>query len=151
MNRPLARDGSIEAHADPRRRRQARRYLGEFLPAMLGYVLAVPLSLVLLQHIAMPTALKFVVALLPMLPAWFGLRAVLRHLRRLDELEQRIQTQAIGVASLSVGMLTFALGFLQIAGLLPKVAGLLLWVLPAMIAVWGVAVGVISYRYRHGQ
>lgn len=139
------------AGVDLRRRAQARRYLGEFLPAMLGYVLAVPVSLLLLLNVPMASALKVPVALLPMLPALLALRAVLRHLRRLDELERRVQVEAIGVASLLVGMGTFALGFLQNVQLLPAPPGLMLWVFPAMIAVWGVAVAVITRRYRDGR
>ncbi len=125
-----------------------RLYLREFIPAMVGYTLAVPISITLLLTVPMPWAAKLVVALLPVVPMLFVVRAILRNLQRLDELQQRIQTQAIGVASTLVGTLTFAVGFLQNARLLPSPPWLMLWVLPLMIGVWGVAVALISRRYR---
>lgn len=126
------------------------RYLREFLPAMAGYVLSVPVSIALMLTVELPPAAKVLVALLPVLPMLLVVWAILRNLQRLDELQQRIQTQAICVASSVVGMLTFALGFLQNAGLLPSPRWVMLWVLPVMIWVWGVATAVIARRYRGG-
>jgi ABC-type transport system involved in cytochrome bd biosynthesis fused ATPase/permease subunit len=125
-----------------------RRYLREFLPAMAGYTLSVPISITLLLTAKLSPAVKVLVALLPVLPMVLVVWAILRNLQRLDELQQRIQTQAICVASTLVGMLTFALGFLQNARLLPSPPWVMLWVLPVMIWVWGVATAVIARRYR---
>jgi hypothetical protein len=125
----------------------SRRYLREFVPAMAGYVLSVPISITLLLRVELSPAVKVLVALLPVLPMLLVVWAILRNLQRLDELQQRIQTQAICVASTLVAMLTFALGFLQNAGLLPSPPWVMLWVLPVMIWVWGVATAVISRRY----
>lgn len=125
-----------------------RQFMREFFPAMAGYMVLLPASIVLLQHFAMPAALKTLVVLLPVLPMLLVLRAMLRLLRGLDELQQRIQLQAMGITCAVVGSGTFAIGFLQGAELIPVLPGQLLWVLPAMFAVWGVALGFISRSYR---
>ncbi len=133
----------------PERMRPAQmRYLREFFPAMAGYVVLLPVSILLLKHVAMPVPLRVVVVLLPVLPILLVLRAMTRLLQGLDELQQRIQLQAMGVTCAVVGAGTFALGFLQGAELVPLFRGELIWVLPAMFAVWGVTAGAISYRYR---
>lgn len=125
-----------------------RRYLREFVPAMLAYMIVLPISIVLLQQFTMPTAMKVLVVLLPVLPMLLVVRAILRHMLRMDELWQRIQMHAVGVTCGLVGTATFALGFLQGARLVPSFAGEMIWVLPGMLGVWGVATPIISYRYQ---
>lgn len=124
------------------------RYVREFFPAMLGYMILLPISVLLLKHVAMPAALKAVVVLLPVLPILLVMRAMTRLLRGLDELQQRIQLQAMGMTCAIVGAGTFALGLLQGADLVPIFKDQIVWVLPATFAVWAVVVAVISRRYR---
>ncbi len=126
----------------------ARRYLREFLPAMLGYVIVLPLSIVLLLRAGLPTAGKVAVALLPVLPMVFVVRAMLRHMLRQDELQQRIELQAVAITCAVVGMATFSLGFLQNVRLLPSPPWAMLWVLPLMIGVYGVVRFLLARRYR---
>jgi hypothetical protein len=127
----------------------ARHYLRDFIPAMVGYTLALPISITLLLRVPMPLLLRVAAALLPMLPMVFVVRAIVRHVQRIDELQQRIQIQAIAIASVLVGMLTFGVGFLQNARLLPSPPWLMLWVLPCMIWTWGLASALIARRFRH--
>lgn len=115
---------------------------------MVGYIIVLPISIVLMQKFAMPTAMKLLVVLLPVLPMLLVVCAILRHMARMNELWQRIQMQAVGVTCGLVGTVTFALGFPQGARLVPSFAGEMIWVLPAMLGVWGVATSIISYRYQ---
>ncbi|HEY8682403.1 MAG TPA: hypothetical protein VIM06_04470, partial [Rhodanobacter sp.] len=108
-----------------------KRYLRDFIPAMAAYMIVLPISIVLLRQFAMPTAMKALVVLLPVLPMLLVVRAIMRHMQRLDELQQRIQIQAVGMTCALVGTATFALGFLQGAGLVRSFAGEMVWVLPA--------------------
>lgn len=125
-----------------------RQFMRDFFPAMAGYMILLPGSIVLVRQFAMSPALKALVVLLPVLPMLLVVRAMVRLLRGLDELQQRIQLQALGVTCAVVASVTFAIGFLQGADLLPVLSGQLVWVLPAMLGVWGVAVGLISRGYR---
>jgi len=66
--------------------------------------------------------------------------------RKLDELGQRIQLQAIAIAFAASAALFSAYGMLSRAGL-PAV-DLGLWAWPVMAVLWGVAVFVVQRRYR---
>ena len=133
----------------PERLRPAQmRYIREFFPAMGGYVILLPVSILLLKHVPMPVPLKVIVVLLPALPILLVMRAMTRLLRGLDELQQQIQLQAMGLTCAIIGAGTFALGLLQGAQLVPVFHDQIVWVLPATFAVWGLVVAVISHRYR---
>jgi hypothetical protein len=82
-----------------------------------------------------------------MVPVAFVVRAMVRLVLASDELERRIQLEAISIASLTVGLLAFSAGFLQAAGLLHLEAGLML-VLPALFGVYGLASWWARRRYR---
>lgn len=118
-------------------RQAGHRYLREFFPAMLAYVVVLFASQAMLGHVEnMP--LRIGVLLLPMIPVALVLRAMLHLLMGSDELEQRLQLQAIAITAMSVGLISFTGGFLEIAGLLP-LDNPLIWVLPMMFAIYGVA------------
>lgn len=84
------------------------------------------------------------VSLLPIIPAILSTIAVIRAIRRLDELQQRIQLMSFAVSFAVVGLTTFTYGFLENAGLpsLPFV-----WIFPFMIATWGIATPIIAKTY----
>lgn len=125
-----------------------RRYLREFVPAMLGYLLVLPVSIVLLLKVSMPVALQVAVALLPVLPMVFVVRAMLRHMLRQDEMQQRIELQAVAITCAVIGIATFSIGFLQNVRLLPSPPWLMLWVMPLMIGTYGVTRALVARRYR---
>ncbi len=89
--------------------------------------------------------LRVALALSPVLPALLMLREFQIAFRGLDEVQQRIQAEAILTAAGVVGFGSFAWGFLEGAFDLPRIS--LIWVLPALIAVWGLALPVVSRRY----
>jgi hypothetical protein len=124
------------------------RYLREFIPAMLGYMIVLPISIVLLLRVDMPPALQGMVALLPVLPMLFVMRAIVRHMLRQDEMQQRIELQAVAITCALVGVATFSVGFLQNVRLLPSPPWLMLWILPLMIGTYGVARALVTRRYR---
>lgn len=125
-----------------------QRYLCEFLPTMLGYVIVLPISITLLLRVELSTAGKVVVALLPVVPMVFVVRAMLRHMLRQDELQQRIELQAVAITCAVIGMASFSLGFLQNVRVLPSPPWLMLWVLPLTIGVYGVVRFLLARRYR---
>ena len=127
-------------------RAEQRRYIREFFPAMAAYVLVLFVSVGLLKHVhAVP--LRVVIVLLPVLPMVFVVRAMVRLVLASDELERRLQLEAISIASLSVGLLSFAAGFLRGDGLLP-LDNVLIWVLPALFAAYGIANWWVRRRFR---
>ncbi len=121
----------------------AKRYLREFLSAMLLYVVAVVGTSWLLEQLG-ASPWRWLIAVVPVLPIAFALVAFLRYLNRMDELQQRIQLNAIGFAAGATGMVTLTLGFLEDAGV-PCLSWV--WIFPMLIVFWGAATFVISRRY----
>ena len=128
-------------HAEP------RRYTSEFFTVMGGYVVLLFFSQAPLKHIhAVP--LKMMLVLLPVLHTGFVVRAMVRAVLASDELERRLQLEAISIASMSVGLLSVAAAFLRDAGMLP-INNALLLVLPAMFAAYGIASWWVRRRFRN--
>ncbi len=88
---------------------------------------------------------KYGVAAAPLLPAGIVIWLFVRSLSRLDEVQKRVQIQALGFAVAATGLLTFAYGFFEGAGW-PTLNGT--FILPLMALLWGVGMIVISLRYR---
>lgn len=121
-----------------------RRYLKEFLGAMAGYAILVPLSSWMLRGHER-TALGYAVAFLPIIPSAFALLAFLRFFRGLDELQRRIQLEAVAFSFLATCFITLTWAFQQNAGL-PRFD--VSWVAPLLILLWGVGLGIAKRRYE---
>lgn len=68
------------------------------------------------------------------------------HIRRLDELKQRMHFEALAIAFAGTGVLATAYGFLVSAGLPDIEWGTLIW--PAMVALWMLGLLIANRRYR---
>ena len=124
-----------------------RRYLREFLPPMAAYVLLVLLSMWLLKRVdAAP--LRTLVALMPLPPIAFALRAIMRYIRDTDELQRRIELEAVAFSSAFVSFAYLTGGFLQAARVIdiPAVVAML-WVFPLTCLAYGMVKIVVSRRY----
>jgi hypothetical protein len=124
-----------------------KQYRREFLIATGLYAAVLFASVSVLQRMELPKWAVVFVALAPVVPVVLMLRAYLTVLGKMDELQRRIQSEAILIAAGVVGFGSFAYGFLEGAKVLPSIPGALLWILPAMIAVWGLALPYVSRRY----
>ena len=71
--------------------------------------------------------------------------AVVRQLRRMDELARRIQLEALGLSFVCTALITFSYGFLETAGL-PRLSMFYVW--PVMGLVWALATVAGVRRYR---
>ena len=70
----------------------------------------------------------------------------LLSIRSLDELQQRIQLEALAIAFAGTGVLGTTYGFLQSAGLPPIEWGV--WIWPGMVTLWALGMLVARRRYR---
>src|SRR3954452_5294054 len=118
-------------------RRSARAYLREFIPAVVGYVLVLG-TIIVLVDFRTAGAWRYPVALLPVLPALWGMRAAIRHLGRIDEMQRALQVDGMA-AGFGVAMITsITIGFLALAGLNTNRWGT--WVIYSVgMLTWGVA------------
>jgi hypothetical protein len=124
-------------------RSAAIAYTRDFGLSMAAYVVVLIISVSLLDKVDQPV--KTLIALVPLVPAGFALKAYLRFLTRMDELGRRIQLEALAFGFGAAGMLTFAYGFLENAGF-PQLS--YTWVFPLMIALWGIGGAIATRRYR---
>ncbi len=70
----------------------------------------------------------------------------LRSMRRLDEMQQRIQLEALALAFYGTAVLGAGYGFLESAGLPHIDWGMLIW--PVMVGLWALGLLIASRRYR---
>jgi hypothetical protein len=102
--------------------RQRAAYTRDMVPAIVGYalVLAVALSLV---GDEVDSLGEWSLLLLPVVPALWGVRAVVRHLRRVDEYQRLLQLEAMA-AGFGVAMITaVTIGFVGVGGAATRAAG----------------------------
>lgn len=120
-----------------------RRYKLELLISMAVYVVMLIGSQLIYLRLPDHPA-KVLLLVLPVVPVLFAFRAFIRHMRGMDELQQRIQMEAFAFSLGLTGILTFTYGFLEGAGY-PRIG--LIWVLPLSIALWGIGLAIASRRY----
>ncbi len=116
----------------------------QFGLAILAYLMFLVGAVVVVQanH---DEAYVFEIAALPLVPAAIVIWLTVRSLSRLDEVQKRLQMQALGFSMAATALVTFGYGFLEGAGL-PHLNWTL--VLPLMTMLWGVGLGVLALRYR---
>ncbi|MFK0379300.1 hypothetical protein [Pandoraea sp. NPDC090278] len=122
------------------------RYVKEMGGALLAYMLVLAGSIRVLQALPeLAMAAKAAIALLPMLPGIAMCWAIVRNLRRMDELQRRIQLEAFSVSFAGTGLITFSYGFLEGVGF-PKLSLFIVW--PLMCTLWVVSGFFCGRRYR---
>jgi len=122
----------------------SKRYAREFTITMISYTVVIILSRLTLNNIG-DSPWRFPIALLPVIPVIFLIVVFMRYLAAIDELQQKIQLQAIGFAAGTTALLTFAYGFLELVGF-PQFSTFL--VFPMMIMLWGLGLSYFSRRYQ---
>ena len=127
-----------------------RRYQREFWPAMAAYVAIMFLLWPLLPKVH-NALLEVVLALLPVVPVLFVVRAMVRLVLGSDELEQRIHLVGLAIAATVVSSLSMVGGFLAAAGIIKLDGAILLWVWPALVVMYAAGRGWASRRYGGGS
>ncbi len=112
--------------------------------ATLAYLMFLVGALTVVQSNS-SAAWRYLVAILPMVPAGIVIWLFVRALNRVDEVQKRVQVQAFGFALASTALITFGYGFLEGAGM-PELNSAL--VLPLMILMWAAGMGWLAVRYR---
>lgn len=125
-----------------------RRYTRELLVSMTAYMLVLFASIWLLKHVdALP--LRAAIALAPVLPIGFAMRAMVRYVRDTDEMQRRIELEAISIATLFVSMLYMTAGFLQSAKVIDiPASAAMIWVFPLVCFSYGLAKAFVARRYQ---
>lgn len=122
----------------------SKTYLREFLTAMIAYAVVLLVSDSLLKNGPSDAWWRIPLALTPMIPIFFALRAFLRYFRRIDELQKRIQLEALALSFGVTCVVTFSYGLLEYAGF-PALNWT--WVPSFMMIFWGIGTTIASLRY----
>lgn len=121
------------------------RYTKELSAALALYAALLVGSIELLQHVAVPAPWRDAIALSPMAAAAVMAWVMLRQLRRMDELQVRIQLEALGFAFAGTALATFSYGFLEGIGW-PRLSMFAVW--PLMAGLWIVGQLLARRRYQ---
>lgn len=124
---------------------KSKRYAIELSSALAVYAALLVGSIELLQHVALASPWRDLVALSPMAAAVAVPWIVLREMRRMDELQMRIQFEALGFAFAGTAILTFSYGFLEGLGY-PKLSMFMVW--PILAVLWIVGLVLARRRYQ---
>lgn len=124
-------------------RARTRAYYWDFWPSVVGYALI--LSAVLVWgNLDGTSSWRYLWAVLPVVPALWMVRAVLRHVRRIDDYQALLLLQGLGVGFAIAMVTSLTVGFLGIAGLPMRAAG---WVVyGAGMLGWLVASRLVQKR-----
>ena len=121
------------------------------LIATLAYLASTALSVWLLKHqlTGATTFVRATISLLPMIAMAFVIREVLRLVRASDELQRRIDLEALAVAALTVGLGCLSLSLLVSASVLAlEGKTVLIWIFPALSVIYVLARILTQIRYR---
>ncbi len=119
-------------------------YMRRFAITMTGYIVFLFGSIYLLERVE-SQVLSVIIAMLPMIPVFYGMWAYMQWVRNLDEFQQRIQFEAIAFSLGMTGMVTFTIGFLENAGI-PQPG--LIWIFPMIIMFWQIGLFIATRRYE---
>ena len=126
-------------------RRRNATYLKEFLPGMVLYMISiVVVSIVVGDE---PSGADRLVALLPLLPSVWVAWAVVRMIRRSDEMTRALHHRAMAVGFGAAMLTAMATGLLAIPGDTGMFGQLTPWLIFAVgLLAWAVATAVLTLR-----
>src|SRR3546814_13085092 len=82
-------------------------------------------------------------------PIALALRAIIRYVRDADELQRRIELEAVSIATALVSLLYMAGGFLQLAKVVDVPSGVaMIWVFPLVCLLYGLVKIVVARRFQ---
>jgi hypothetical protein len=127
--------------------RVMRRYYVEFAAAMAAYV-----AVILLRHWLLHGPMRqadarwqLPVALLPLIPTLFVFAAIVRLVRRTDELFRRICIESLALAGGATALAAVTYGLIE-GGQLPRLSAW--WTYATFMVAWLVAISFVRRQYR---
>lgn len=127
----------------PQERQASLKYLWEIAAGAVGFLVTF-LFLPDLLPTDPGSGAAVVVALIPLVPVVWIAIALIRHVRRVDELQRGVILLSLAVGFGAAMLISLAIVFLSTAGVaVPQPEW---WVFIGGMAVWGVTIGVVSFR-----
>ncbi|MEP6881097.1 MAG: hypothetical protein ABI866_03840 [Dokdonella sp.] len=130
---------------------KTRHQLSGCFFAALAYLATTWVCVWLLKHplVEASLAVRAAVSLIPMIPIGFAIGAVLGLVRAGDELERRIDLEALAIATVAVGMAALTLNVLMDAQVIEISAHLAtVWIFPGLLLTYAAAKIWARSRYQ---
>lgn len=89
-----------------------KKYMKEFWPPMIAYVVVLLAAQNLLKQYT-GTLWEIPLALAPVVPIYFVVRAIVRFIKRMDEFQKRIFMESAAITLLVIIFSAFSYGFLE--------------------------------------
>jgi hypothetical protein len=121
-----------------------RRYIRQMAVMTTAYVVVLFVSVTVLKHMH-PGPLRYVVALLPLIPVASLVPIFIGYYRTTDEFERRMQAESLAIAGGVTAMLSVTYGFLEIAGL-PHLSAW--WTWTVLMVSWAIARPLVGRHYQ---
>ena len=121
-----------------------KRYLKELGSSMAAYIAMVAISVWLMKNSG-HSPLRYLFAALPVIPSLLGMWAAIRFFRGLDELQRRIQFEAMAFSFLGICVISLNWRILERAGL-PHAEPV--WVTLLMLGLYCIGILIGCRRYR---
>jgi hypothetical protein len=122
-----------------------KRYYKEFFLSIAAYVIVLIGSITILKLTKFSHPIQTLIALMPVVPIILVILSIMRGLRDSDELQQKVQYNAIMFSAVGTGLITFSYGLLENVGFPPFPT---IWVLPMMFVLWGFSLGYFWKKYQ---
>jgi hypothetical protein len=122
---------------------QGWRYATELGTGIMAYCALLVASILVLRHGVGSDALRDAVAVTPMLGGAAVCWAILRQLRRMDEMWRRVHLDALALAFTGTAFISFTYGFLEGVGF-PRLSMFVVW--PIMATLWVAGCAVLARR-----
>lgn len=122
-----------------------KNYIGQMILGAILYIAVTAASVGILKYYVLDgLGLRTLIALAPMVPVfWIG-NNIVKYTRQQDELQQRIQLDAVVFSTVVTALLTSAYGFMEGVGY-PELDTV--WIMPMLAVFW--VVGQILSRRRY--
>ncbi|HWA01101.1 MAG TPA: hypothetical protein VG841_12380 [Caulobacterales bacterium] len=124
------------------------RFVRELSVAMTLYLVTLSAAALVLRMFHLPQWASVLVVLAAMAPAALMLRAFVHLLSGMDEMQRRIQCEALAVTAGVLGFVCFGYSFLEITGVAPALPHALFLVFPVLMLVWRVVLVFVVRRYQ---
>ena len=121
------------------------RYFWLMMAGFTAYGFSLFLSNAILARGVEGETLGILIALIPMVPGFFICGVVVNHIRHMDEMQRKLQFEALALSFAGTALITFSYGFLEGLGY-PRMSMFVVW--PLMAALWVVGVTIGTLRYR---
>jgi hypothetical protein len=125
--------------------KSARSYLKPFTIALLLFLGIFAIAWISEAFVYQIVVLRYIILLFPLIPLIFAASYFSKAIGALDELQQRIQIEALAFSLGGLLLIGIAVGLLELAGL-PEPNWI--WVTVLGFVLWGVGQWVAARRYR---